>query len=192
MRSYLFIFILALAALSRVFIAQWAPELANFSIVGALAMVAGAYGGFHWRSILATLSFVFLSDILINVWVYQGQYGIVHSGFYVPYVIFIAILWLGSYLAPGKRVGRWIFGAGLATILHAGILDGMYWFGGGLDVLTGLPLPKTVSGLFQAYAQGLPFAKNFFLGTVFYSLLLMICLEFTPRLVSRLTERISA
>lgn len=191
MRSYLFLFILAFAAASRVFIAQWAPDLANFSIVGALAFVAGAYGGFRGTSIFSMLSFVFLSDVLINVWVYKGQYGIIHQGFYWPYAIFVGILWMGSVLSPGKKVGRWVIGALFATILHAGLLDGMYWLGGGADVLTGLPLPKNLTGLIQAYIQGLPFAKNFFLGTVFYSLILMICLEFTPQLWVRVTERIS-
>lgn len=194
MRSFVFILVLAAAAVSRVFIAQWAPELANFSIVGALALVAGAYGGVRLSSYALMLSFLFLSDLFINAWVYEGKYGLIHSGFYWPYLIFAGILFVGHRLAPGTRIGGWLAGAVIATVAHAGILDGMYWAMGGVDILTGLPLPKTATGLIQAYAQGLPFAKNFFLGTFFYSLILMLCMEFSPSVIqffAKSTARIS-
>lgn len=194
MRSFVLVLVLAAAAISRVLIAQWAPELASFSIVGALALVAGAYGGLRWTSFAFTFTFLFLSDLVINAWVYEGKYGLIHSGFYWPYLIFAGIIYLGYRLSPGTRVGRWVIGSIVATILHAGILDGLYWAMGGTDILTGLPLPKTAQGLMQAYVQGLPFAKNFFAGTLFYSLILMICLEFSPSLFQRFTkatERIS-
>lgn len=194
MRSFVLILVLAAAAVSRVLIAQWAPELASFSIVGALALVAGAYGGLRWTSFGLTFTFLFISDLVINAWVYEGKYGLLHSGFYWPYLVFGAIVYLGYQLAPKIRVDKWVIGSLVATIAHAGILDGLYWATGGTDILTGLPLPKTASGLMQAYVQGLPFAKNFFLGTIFYSLILMLCLEFSPALFQRLaktTERIS-
>lgn len=195
MRFFFFILVLALAAISRVLIAQWSPELASFSIVGALALVAGAYGGLRWTSFAWMYAFVFLSDLVINTWVYEGKYGLIYEGFYWPYLVLAGIVYLGYRLSPGTRVVRWIGGAALATILHAGLLDGLYWATGGTDILTGLPLPKTLGGLMQAYAQGLPFAKNFFLGTVFYSLMLMVCLEFSPALFKSLLktpERISS
>ena len=66
---------LLFAAFSRVFIARFAPDLANFSPVGALALFAGAQLGLRWKSFIMPLSFLILSDILINVWVFEGQYG---------------------------------------------------------------------------------------------------------------------
>lgn len=163
---------LLFAAFSRVFIARFAPDLANFSPVGALALFAGAQLGLRWKSFIMPFSFLILSDILINVWVFEGQYGIMYDSFYWTYLVVAAIIVLGHFFASSQKVGGILLSSGLATLTHWGILDFIYWVAGGTSISSGLVLSKDMAGLLEAYAQGAPFAKNFAMGTVAYSLIL--------------------
>lgn len=163
---------LLFAAFSRVFIARFAPELANFSPVGALALFAGAQLGLRWKSFIMPFAFLILSDVLINVWVFEGQYGIMYDSFYWTYFVVAMIILVGHFFASSQKVGSILLGSGLATLLHWGVLDFIYWVAGGTSVTTGLVLTKDMTGLLEAYIQGAPFAKNFAMGTIAYSLIL--------------------
>lgn len=91
-----------------------------------------------------------------------------YSGWYWVYFTFVIINFTGSRIIKSFTLKNVLLAAVIATISHSLLFDFIVWAGGGIDVITLLPLSRDFSGLFQSYIQGLPFAKNFLEGTIVY------------------------
>jgi hypothetical protein len=159
----------------------------HFTPIGAMGLFGGAYFSKKWKAILFPLVTLLVSDLIIQAFVFNGKYGILYSGWYWIYGIFILITFLGKWLIQKVSV-RNVLAAGVAAaITHWLIADFTVWAGGGINIGTGLPLSRNWEGLLQCYIQGFPYMKNFLIGTLVYSGVLFGAFEWMERRYSSLT-----
>ena len=166
--AVLAIFIIAIAAMRIPNSAQLTPW-ANFTPIGAMGLFGGAYFTKKWKAILFPLLTLFVSDIIIQAFVFNGKYGIMYSGWYWIYSIFILVTFIGKWLIKKVSIQNVLLAAVAASLSHWLLADFTVWIGGGTDLRTMTPLTKDWAGLQQCYIQGFPFMKNFLLGTLVYS-----------------------
>jgi hypothetical protein len=165
--TIILLFIIAVAAVRIPNATQLAPW-ANFTPIGAMGLFGGAYFTRQWKAILFPLLTLFISDLVIQLLIFKGQYGIMYDGWYWIYGIFVLITFIGKTLLKKVTVVNVLIAAVAASLTHWLISDFLVWFSGGTDLRTMLPLSRNWNGLLQCYAQGFPFMKNFLMGTLIY------------------------
>ena len=165
--TVILLFIIAVAAV-RIPNATQLSSWANFTPIGAMGLFGGAYFNRQWKAILFPLLTLFISDLVIQLLIFKGEYGIMYGGWYWIYGIFVLITFIGKALIKKVTVVNVLMAAVTASITHWFIADFLVWFGGGTDLRTMLPLSRNWSGLVQCYTQGFPFMKNFLMGTLIY------------------------
>ena len=166
---FILLLFIVLAAAMRVPNAAQVTPWAMFSPIGAIALFGGAYFTSTWKKFVFSLLALFLSDVIIGQFVFNGKYGILYGGWYWIYAIFAAIVLLGNWLIKTVSVKNVLAASVAAALLHWMVADFAVWAAGGTDLRTGLPLSRNWSGLQQCYIQGFPFMKNFLAGTLGYS-----------------------
>jgi hypothetical protein len=113
-----------------------------------------------------------ISDIFINQVVYEGKNGIMYSGWPFIYAIFALITVYSRKILERVNLQNILFGALAASVGHWILADTYTFIAGGTDLRTMLPLSRDWAGYMQCIKQGLPFMKNFLIGTLGYSALL--------------------
>jgi len=167
----LLIMIVLIAAMRIPNAAQLTPW-ANFSPIGAMAIFGGSVFIPKWKAYVLPLATLLLSDIIINTVVFQGRFGIMYSGWYWIYGAFVLLVIIGRWMVKKITVINVLLAALSGSMLHWAIADFSVWLGGGTDLRTMLPLTRDWQGLMQSYWQGLPYFKNFLMGTIVYSSIL--------------------
>ncbi len=187
-----FIFLLSLivvAGAMRIPNAAQVTPWSNFSPIGAMALFGGAYFRPWRKAILFPLATLFLGDLAISLFVFEGKYGVIYSGWYWIYAIFLLIVLLGKWILSKVNVQNVLIASVLASLTHWLLADLTVWIGGGTDLRTMQPLSRGIDGLIQCYAQGFPFMKNFLAGTLVYSTILFGGFEWVKRNVPQLKEK---
>ena len=157
------------AAAMRIPNAAQLTPWANFTPIGAMGLFGGAYFTSKWKAFAFPLLTLLVSDLIINLFVFDGKYGAMYSGWYVIYGVFTLIVFYGKWILQKVSIKNVIIGSVVAAVSHWLIADFAVWIGGGTDLRTMMPLTKNWAGLVQCYAQGFPFMKNFLIGTLVYS-----------------------
>lgn len=142
---------------------------ANFTPIGAMGLFGGAYFNSKWKAFAFPLLTLLVSDLIINLFVFDGKYGAMYSGWYVIYGIFALIVFYGKWILQKVSLKNVVTASIAAAVSYWLIADFTVWMGGGIDLRTMMPLTKNWVGLIQCYIQGFPFMKNFLMGTLVYS-----------------------
>ena len=137
--------------------------------IGAMGLFGGAYFSNNWKAFMFPILTLLVSDLAINLFIFQGKYGVMYGGWYYIYGIFLLITLIGKFLLKKINVANVLLAGVGASLLHWLIADFTVWAGGGTDLRTMLPLSRDWSGLQQCYMQGFPFMRNFMTGTLLYS-----------------------
>ena len=151
---------------------------ANFTPIGAMGLFGGAYFTSKWKAYAFPLLTLLVSDLIINLFIFDGKYGIMYSKWYIIYGIFALIVFFGKILIKKVTIQNIVLASVIAALSHWLIADFTVWIGGGTDLRTMLPLTKNWAGLIQCYAQGFPFMKNFMMGNLVYSGILFGAFQF--------------
>ncbi len=170
-----------LAGLIRLTNSLSASPLMNFTPIGAMALFGGAYFQDRWKSYLLPLLTLWLSDVILNRFLFFNEWKFFYEGFGWVYGTFAAIVTLGTVLLRRISIRNVALAAVSASLLHWLVTDFGVWLGGGTNPFTGLPYPPTLEGYWLCLYAALPFLKNFLLGTVFYSALLFGGYELAQR-----------
>jgi hypothetical protein len=141
----------------------------HFTPIGAMGLFGGSYFTKQWKAVLFPLLTLFISDLVIQSFIFKGQYGIMYSGWYWIYGIFVLITFIGKWVIKKVSVKNIFIAAITASLTHWVLADSTVWVGGGTDLRTMLPLSRDWSGFMQCYAQGFSYMKNFLTGTLLYS-----------------------
>ena len=141
---------------------------ANFTPIGAMGLFGGAYFTSKWKAYAFPLITLLVSDLIINLFIFDGKYGVMYSKWYIIYGIFALIVFFGKILIKKVTIQNIVLASVIAALSHWLIADFTVWMGGGTDLRTMLPLTKNWAGLIQCYAQGFPFMKNFMMGNLVY------------------------
>jgi hypothetical protein len=145
---------------------------ANFTPIGAMGLFGGAYFTKQWKAVLFSLLTLLASDLIIQAFVFNGKYGIIYSGWYWIYGIFILITFIGRWVIKKVSIKSIMLATITASLTHWMLADFTVWASGGTDLRTMTPLSRDWAGLMQCYIQGFPFMNNFLAGTLVYSALM--------------------
>jgi hypothetical protein len=178
--AVLLLIILAAASL-RVPNAAQITAFSSFTPIGAMAMFGGASFSSRWKAFAFPLLALLVSDIIINMIVFSGKYGVMYSGWYIIYGIFVLIVLLGKWMIKKVTVKNVVITSIVAALMHWMIADFAVWMGGGTDLRTMSPLTRNWAGLLQCYVQGFPFMKNFLVGNLLYSAIMFGSFELLQR-----------
>jgi len=170
---YLPILLIGIAALSRLL-----PHPPNFTPVGAMALMGGAYLGKKYMKYLIPLAALFFSDLILNNTVLRAFFPEV-EGFVLlnknmiwVYAGFIAMIALGTILLK-KISAKNVIIATLAVSLIFFIITNLgVWLGAGY-------YPKTFAGLIACFGAAIPFFLNTLIGNFVFSGVLFGIMEYT-------------
>lgn len=166
--AVLTIIMIAVAALRIPNAAQLGP-ISNFTPIGAMGLFGGAYFSKNWKAFGFPLLTLLLSDLIINVFVYNGQYGIMYGSWYWVYGGFVLIVLLGRLFLKKVNVQNILLTGVAGTLVYWLVVDfGVFVFGC-TDITTGQTMDHSFASLIKCYAQGAPYMKNFLTGTLVYS-----------------------
>lgn len=151
--------IILLAALSRV-----VPHTFNFSPIGAICLFGAAYFSNRILAVLVPLAAVFISDLVINNFIYKptGGFVFLYDGFYWPYATFAAIAILGMFTLKKINIKTVIFSSLGASVLFFLVTNFACWPGSS-SIYT-----QDFTGLMTCYAAGIPYFGATILGDLFY------------------------
>jgi hypothetical protein len=166
--AVLLLFMLAVAAI-RIPNAAHFGIWSNFTPIGAMGLFGGAYFSNKWKAAIFPLLTLFISDLIVHIIVFKGSYGIIYDGWYKIYAIFLLIVFIGRWMIRRVSFKNVLFAGIAASLTHWLLADLSVWLSGGTDLRTMQPLSRGLDGLMQCYLQGLPYMRNFLLGTLAYS-----------------------
>ncbi len=171
-RFAVILLLMMMAAAMRIPNAAQITPWANFTPIGAMGLFGGAYFNSKWKAFIFPLLTLLASDLIINILIFKGQYGIMYSGWYIIYGIFTLIVFIGKWMIQKVSVKNLLMASIVAALSHWLIADFMVWASGGTDLRTMMPLAKNFTGLIQCYLQGFPFMRNFLTGNLVYGAVL--------------------
>ena len=179
-RFWILVLIVLAAATVRILNGAEVMPLANFPIIGAIAVFTGSYFK-RWTAVLISLLTLLISDIAINLGVYGGKYGVMHGGWWWIYTIFFLIVIVDWLIMRKVTVSRFIIASVVSSLMHWLLSDFMLWINGSTDLRTLKPLSKDIDGLVQCYVQGIPFLRNYLVGTLVYGAIMFGIFEWIKR-----------
>jgi hypothetical protein len=133
------------------------PHPMNVAPLGALALLGGMY--FNKRlAVWVPLAMLAISDVMLNT---RMGYPVIYWPRAIDYVAFAAIGVLGMWLRT--RPVRWKVAGALATPLFFFLLSNLGVWLFGLNLADAF-YPKTLTGLIDCYAAGVPFLRGTLIG----------------------------
>ncbi len=167
-RELLILFIVLCAvAISRVLL-PWN----NFSPIGAIALVGGAFIGKKWLAFALPLFSLFISDLVLSqISPIYSSY-LFSSTFLSVYIAFALIVVFGILISKKLKLVN-ILGMGLvATAAFFLITNFGSWLYFGM-------YPMNAGGLMTAYAAGIPFLQNSLVSQLLFSAVLYAGLQWS-------------
>jgi len=134
----------------------------NFTPVLAVALFSGAYLDKRYALVLP-LAVMFITDVMIGF----------HETILVVWLCMAAVGAIGFWVREDVSIVRVIAGSVFGAVLFFIVTNFAAWF---------YLYEQTWAGLAQCYVAALPFFRNTFLSTVFYSLVLFGVYESARRL----------
>jgi hypothetical protein len=159
----------------------------EYSPIGAICIFGAAYFDNRWKAIIFPIVILFISDLIINLFFYNGQYGIMQSNWILYYLIFAMIVLISRQILQKINFKNVLLASFATAIGHWVLSDSLVFIGGGVDISTMLPLTRDWAGYLQCIMQGLPFAKNFLVGTLVYSAVMFGAFELLQMKFPRLS-----
>ena len=156
--------IVFLAGATRIF-----PHPPNFSPILAITLFGAAHFSKKWQAILIPMLTVWLSDLIINNFVYSNQaMGFIwfYSGFHWQYASYLFIIISSILVFKNKISISKTFGASLGSSMVFFLLSNFgVWAGSGMYV-------KNLNGLITCYLAGLPFLQNTMVSNILFTTVL--------------------
>ncbi|OFY87754.1 MAG: hypothetical protein A3F72_02620 [Bacteroidetes bacterium RIFCSPLOWO2_12_FULL_35_15] len=134
--------------------------LTNFTPIGAMALFGGCYFADKWKAFIVPLLTLWLSDLLLNYFIYFHEWKWFYNGFILVYASFALMVVIGR-LVKKVNFKNVLFVSVLAAVSHWVITDFGVWLEGGM-------YPKTVEGLITCYVAAIPYLGNMLIGNLLF------------------------
>lgn len=95
-----------------------------------MGLFGGAYFTSKWKAFVFPLLTLLASDLIINLFVFEGKYGALYSGCYVIYSVFALIVFYGKWILRKVSVKNVTIVSVVAELSHWLIADLTVWIGG--------------------------------------------------------------
>ncbi len=154
------------AALTRLI-----PHPMNFAPLGAMALFGSAYLSRNGVGLFATMMAWFISDLLLNNFVYATSgFTLFTQGSFFIYGSIVLIYFLGKGLLKEVTMPKMLAGSLGASVIFFVLSNLGVW-------LSEQGYPLTMGGLVACYTMALPFFQNTLIGDLFYALVLFLIYE---------------
>jgi len=150
---------------------------ANISPLGAIALFSGAKIQNSAAKYTIPIGILLISDLLISE---NGFH--LYDGWIWVYSSYLLAVFFGSKIGEKSKALNISYGCLAAALTHWLLADFGVWLGG-INVLTGLPFPKTFEGLIQCYTLGYPFFQKVLFANCMYALALFGATNYLIRLI---------
>ncbi|MBL0741010.1 DUF6580 family putative transport protein [Chryseolinea lacunae] len=177
--------IIVAVGIFRIATSSMHSPLAGFTPLGAMALFAGFYFEDKWKAYLLPLLTLWLSDIVLNRFVYLGEWMLFYDSFAWVYGSFALMVTIGQ-LFKEATVRNVALAAVITTVTHALISNFGVWLVGCTGTAEDIQYTPDLSGLFQCYAMGLPYMGNFLIGNLVFSAILFGGFEWMKRAFPKL------
>ncbi|MEO6904053.1 MAG: DUF6580 family putative transport protein [Bacteroidia bacterium] len=144
----------------RLLISNGASSLANFTPIGAMALFGGCYFADKGKAFIVPLLTLWVSDLLLNYFVYFHEWKLFYDGFLWTYGSFALMVVIGTYMKKAT-VKSVVLASVFAALTHYVISDFGVWIGGGL-------YPKNTQGFIACYVAAIPYLKNMLIGNLVF------------------------
>lgn len=168
--------VLVLFILFFAMIRVWVPMspgldfLANFTVVGALALFAGAYVKSGIKSFALPIGALLLSDIVLSQTVYKTD-GFLYEGWYYTYIAFALMVLVGKVMLRKVNVGNVVLSTLVIVFIHWIVTDFGVWYKSPM-------YPQTLYGYWMCLVNAIPFERAFLTSTLLYSAIMFGSFEF--------------
>ena len=175
--------IILLAAFTRIM-----PHPPNFSPMAAIGLFGAAHFAKKWQAFLIPLIGIWISDLVINNFVYSSHssnFVWFYGGFYWQYISYVFIIFAGLFIfnkgiSVTNTLGGMVSSSGIFFLFsNFGV-----WAGGAMYT-------KNISGLITCYAAGIPFIHNtiisdFLFTTVLFGTYYLLQVEYSSLKIKQL------
>jgi hypothetical protein len=127
----------------------------NFTPIAAIALFGGAMFQNRGLALLAPLSILFLTDLVIGF----------HDTMWAVYGSFLAIVLIGQAIRKNPTMLSAMGGALVGSVLFFLVTNAAVWYGSPFYA-------QDLSGLLNSYALGLPFFRGTFAGDLLFTAVL--------------------
>ncbi|QEC40944.1 DUF6580 family putative transport protein [Pseudobacter ginsenosidimutans] len=173
---------MVVVALMRIFLSAEAPmnPIATFTPLGAMALFGGTYFNNRAKSVLFPVLTLWMSDIILNRFVYYNEWRFFYEGFYWTYISYALMAVAAKFIIRKVTVSNIIIASLAGTLIH--------WIGTspGCFMIENSMYPKTWAGYFTSLVAAIPYERNFLIGTLVYSGVLFGGFELLQRRYSAL------
>ena len=163
--------LIMVAALRIVFAGKGSiSPLANFSPIGAMAIFGGACFSNKGKALAWPVLTLWLSDVILNRYVFYGHWRLFYEGFYWTYGAFALIVLTGHYLVKKITFTRVVLASVSAVLIHWIVTDFGVW-------LDGTMYAKTFNGFIACLVAAIPYERNLLVGNLVYGAILFGSVE---------------
>jgi hypothetical protein len=162
----------------RVVTATTHSTLAGFTPLGAMALFAGFYFRDRWKAYIVPLLTLWLSDIMLNRYLFFGEWVFFYNSFEWVYASFALIVYIGRRVVNAS-VKNLVVASVATAVVHMLISNAGVWLygcGPGDSLYS-----ADVKGLLECYSMSLPSMVNFFIGNLFFCSILFGGFEFMQK-----------
>lgn len=157
--------------------------MANFTPIGAMALFGAAYFT-RINSFIFPLLTLWLSDIMLNRFVFYGEWIFFYDGFLWVYGAFALMVLAGRWMQPNKGVGRFAGSSVVIVFIHWIVTDIGVW-------LSGTLYPMTLEGFWLCLVAAIPFELNLLAGTLLYGGVMFGLFEYSKKKIPALQKAVS-
>jgi len=143
--------------------------LSNFTPIGAMALFGGAYFT-RGKAFAFPLITLLVSDIILNRFVYFGEWKLFYESFIWTYLAFALMVVVGQWLLKKVNVKNFLLSSLIIVFIHWIVTDFGVW-------MIGTMYPMNLTGYWACLVAAIPFERNFLAGTLIYGGVLFTAFE---------------
>lgn len=164
----------------RIATAQTHSSLSGFTPLGAMALFAGFYFNDKWKAYLLPLLTLWLSDIILNRYLYFNSWVFFYDSFAWVYASFALMVLMGPLI---KTVSvKTVLGASIAAAFaHLLISNFGVWLIGCTGTAEDIVYSPDVNGLLNCYYMAIPSMLNMLIGNLIFGALLFGSFEWIQK-----------
>jgi len=172
--------IILAAGIFRIVTTQAHSSLSGFTPLGAMALFAGFYFNDKWKAYLLPLLTLWLSDIVLNRYLYFNSWVFFYDSFAWVYASFALMVFMGQLI---KTVSvKTVLGSSIAAALgHLLISNFGVWLVGCTGIAEDMVYTPDVNGLLNCYYMAIPSMINMLVGNLIFGALLFGSFEWIQK-----------
>jgi hypothetical protein len=164
----------------RIATVQTHSSLSGFTPLGAMSLFAGFYFNDKWKAYLLPLLTLWLSDIILNRYLYFNSWVFFYDSFAWVYASFVLMVLIGQ-LVKTVSVKTVLVSSMAAAFGHLLLSNFGVWLIGCTGTAEDIVYSPDVSGLLNCYYMAVPSMLNMLIGNLIFGALLFGSFEWIQK-----------